>query len=40
MLEQQLKNIEENSKETQKNLLLNLSKKLKLSAKFVATNKY
>jgi hypothetical protein len=40
MLEQQLHNIEENSKETQKNLLLNLSKRLKLSAKFVATNKY
>ena len=40
MLEQQLQNIEEKSKETQKNLLLNLSKRLKLSAKFVATNKY
>ena len=40
MLEQQLQNIENNSKKTKKDLLKNLSERLKLSAKFVATNKY
>jgi len=40
MLEQQLQNIENNSKKTKKELLKNLSERLKLSAKFVATNKY
>ena len=36
----QLENIENNSKKTKKNLLKNLSEKLKLTAKFVATSKY
>ena len=40
MLKQQLQNIESNSEKTKKNLLKNLSEKLKLSAKFVATSKY
>jgi hypothetical protein len=40
MLQQQLENIKYKSKKTQKELLKNLSEKLKLSAKFVATSKY
>ena len=40
MLQQQLENYENNSKKTKKDLLKNLSEKLKLSAKFVATSKY
>ena len=40
MLQQQLENIENNSKKTKKQLLKNLSERLKLSAKFVATSKY
>ena len=40
MLQQQLGNIENKSKKTKKELLKNLSEKLKLSAKFVATSKY
>ena len=40
MLQQQLETIENKSKKTKKDLLKNLSEKLKLSAKFVATNKY
>ena len=40
MLQQQLENIENKSKKTKKELLKNLSEKLKLSAKFVATSKY
>ena len=40
MLQQQLDNIENKSKKTKKELLKNLSEKLKLSAKFVATSKY
>ena len=40
ILQQQLENIENQSKKTKRNLLKNLSEKLKLSAKFVATNKY
>ena len=40
LLEGQLQKIENDSKKTKKNLLKNLSEKLKLSAKFVATSKY
>ena len=40
LLKQQLLNMEKNSNKTQKDLLKNLSEKLKLSAKFVATSKY
>ena len=40
MLQQQLETIENKSKKTKKDLLKNLSEKLKLSAKFVATSKY
>ena len=40
MLQQQFENIENNSKKTKKQLLKNLSERLKLSAKFVATSKY
>ena len=40
LLKQQLLNMEKNSNKTKKDLLKNLSEKLKLSAKFVATNKY
>ena len=40
MLQQQLENIENKSKKTKRELLKNLSEKLKLSAKFVATSKY
>ena len=40
LLKQQLLNMEKNSNKTKKDLLKNLSEKLKLSAKFVATSKY
>ena len=40
MLKQQYQNMETNSNKVKKDLLKNLSEKLKLSAKFVATNKY
>jgi hypothetical protein len=40
MLKQQYQNMENNSNKVKKDLLKNLSEKLKLSAKFVATNKY
>ena len=39
-LQQQLENFENRSKKTKRELLKNLSEKLKLSAKFVATSKY
>ena len=40
LLKQQLLNMEKNSNKSKKDLLKNLSEKLKLSAKFVATSKY
>ena len=40
MLKQQYQNMETNSNKVKKDLLKNLSEKLKLSAKFVATSKY
>ena len=40
MLKQQYQNMENNSNKVKKDLLKNLSEKLKLSAKFVATSKY
>ena len=40
LLKQQYQNMENKSNKTKKDLLKNLSEKLKLSAKFVATNKY
>ena len=40
LLKQQLLNMEKNSNKTKTDLLKNLSEKLKLSAKFVATSKY
>ena len=40
LLKQQLLNMEKKSNKTKKDLLKNLSEKLKLSAKFVATSKY
>ena len=40
LLKQQYQKMENKSNKTKKDLLKNLSEKLKLSAKFVATNKY
>ena len=40
MLKQQYQNMEKNANKVKKDLLKNLSEKLKLSAKFVATSKY